>query len=262
MADKYTLITGASKGIGLELVKICAKFHHNLIIVARSEETLLQLKNLYEKEANIKVEVIPLDLATKDAADILYQKVTSLNLEVEILINNAGLGDYGEFLNTSLSKAEQMINLNIMTLMKLCHLFGNDMKKRKNGKIMNVGSIASFIPGPLMATYYATKSFVLSFSEALSVELKKDHISVTALCPGTTRTNFFDVASAGESDILKKMKPVCPYKVALYGYKKMMKKKVIALYGAKNHLVIFLSRFAPRKLVRKMVYQIQRKRKT
>ncbi len=261
MSTKYTLITGASKGIGLELARIFAKEHYNLILVARSKDLLEELQTNFIKEYDIKVEVIALDLTKTDAAEELYQKVHSLDLEVEHLINNAGFGDYGEFLDTSLEKAEQMIQLNILTLVKTCHLFGQDMKKAGYGKIMNVGSIASFIPGPLMATYYATKAFVLSFTEALSVELKDAKISVTALCPGTTRTNFFEVASASKSDLLKKMKPVCPYKVALYGYKKMMKKKVVALYGFKNRLLVFMTRFAPRKLVRSMVYQIQKKRK-
>ena len=137
------------------------------------------------------------------------------------------------------------------------------MIKNKSGKIMNVASIASFLPGPLMATYYATKSYVLSFTEALSKELKNTGVSVTALCPGTTRTNFFDVANANEknSNLLKNMKPADPYKVALYGYKKLMKKRVIALYGGTNKLLVFLIRFVPRSLVRSVAYRIQSKRK-
>ena len=162
MSTKYTLITGASKGIGLELARIFAKEHYNLILVARSKDLLEELQTNFIKEYDIKVEVIALDLTKTDAAEELYQKVHSLDLEVEHLINNAGFGDYGEFLDTSLEKAEQMIQLNILTLVKTCHLFGQDMKKAGYGKIMNVGSIASFIPGPLMATYYATKAFVLS----------------------------------------------------------------------------------------------------
>lgn len=154
-----------------------------------------------------------------------------------------------------------MININIVTLIDLCYLYAKDMKTYGFGKIMNIASIASFIPGPLMATYYATKSFVLSFSEALSKELKSTKVTVTALCPGTTKTNFFDVASASDSNLLKNLRPASPQKVAKYGYKKMMKNKVVAIYGFNNRLMIFATRLVPRKFIRYIAYKIQSKRK-
>lgn len=261
MREGYTLITGASKGIGLELTKIFAQNHHNLILVARSKDLLMEIKNDLTKEYNVKIEVIDADLTINHIATDIYQKTKELGYRVDYLINNAGFGDYGEFLDSSMSKNHNMININIVTLIDLCYLYAKDMKTYGFGKIMNIASIASFIPGPLMATYYATKSFVLSFSEALSKELKSTKVTVTALCLGTTKTNFFDVASASDSNLLKNLRPASPQKVAKYGYKKMMKNKVVAIYGFNNRLMIFATRLVPRKFIRYIAYKIQSKRK-
>lgn len=259
---EYTLITGASKGIGLELAKIFAQKQENLILVARSTDLLNNLKEEFENKYNIKVVVISCDLTQEKAAQYVYQVTSNLNLKVKHLINNAGFGDYGEFLETSESKNRNMIQLNIITLMELCRYYMDDMKRNGYGKVINVASIASFLPGPLMATYYASKSFVLSFTEALAREFKHTGVTVTALCPGTTQTNFFDVASASEKDsnLLKNLKPAPAFKVAEYGYKKMMKGKVVAIYGFKNRLMIFTIRLVPRSFVRNIAYKIQSKR--
>lgn len=259
----YALITGASKGIGLELAKLFAKDGYPLIIVARSIDLLNELKKSLSEEYQVDVKVIAKDLTKPHSSKELYEEVKQENLQVDYLINNAGFGDYGEFLDANIDHHINMIHLNITSLMELCHYFGNDMKQRKFGKIMNVGSIASFFSGPLMATYYATKSFVLSFSEALSKELENDGITVTVLCPGTTATNFFDNASAttDKTNLLKHMHPANPIDVARYGYKKMMKNKVIAIYGQKNRTAIFFNRFISHKLSRNLVYKIQNKRK-
>lgn len=263
MNNNFTLITGASKGIGLELTYLFAKNNHNLILVARSKDLLEIIKHEIESKYKVKVVIISADLTKDDIAKEIYSYTKEQMLNVDILVNNAGFGDYGYFIDTSVSKNKDMVNLNIITLSELCHYYLKDMLEHKNGKIMNVASIASFLPGPLMATYYATKSYVLSFTEALSKELKGTNVSVTALCPGTTKTNFFDVANANEknSNLLKNMKPADPKKVALYGYKKLMRKKVIALYGASNRLLVFLIRLVPRSLVRSIAYKIQSKRK-
>ena len=263
MNNSYTLITGASKGIGLELTYLFAKNNHNLILVARSKDLLEKIKDDIISKYNVKVEIFSCDLTKDYSIDDIYNFTTTNNLNVNILVNNAGFGDYGYFVDSSMDKNNDMIQLNITTLTSLCHIYLKDMIKNKEGKIMNVASIASFLPGPLMATYYATKSYVLSFTEALSKELKGTGVSVTALCPGTTRTNFFDVANANEknSNLLKNMKPADPKKVAIYGYKKMMNNKVVALYGSSNRLLVFLIRFAPRSLVRSVAYKIQSKRK-
>lgn len=259
----YALITGASKGLGLELAKLFAKDGYPLIIVARSFDLLNELKKNLSETYHVDIKVMVKDLSKPTSSKELYEEVKQENLQVDYLINNAGFGDYGEFINADINYHISMIHLNIIALMELCQYFGNDMKKRKFGKIMNLGSIASFFPGPLMATYYATKSFVLSFSEALSKELEKDGVTVTVLCPGTTATNFFDNASAtvDKTNLLKHMHPANPEDVAKYGYKKMMKNKVIAIYGAKNRTAIFMNRLISHKLSRNLVYKIQNKRK-
>lgn len=261
--NNYVLITGASKGLGLEFAKLFAKDGYPLIIVARSHNLLEEIKKDLITTYGVQVVVIEKDLTKINAATELYYEVKSQNLRVDYLVNNAGFGDYGEFLDGDITKYENMINLNIMTLMKLCYLFGNDMRENKYGKIMNVASIASFFAGPFMATYYATKAFVLSFSEAISKEFASYGITVTALCPGTTATHFFDNANAtsDKTNLLKNMHPAPAYDVAKYGYQKMMKGKVVAIAGTKNRLAIFMNRFISRKLSRHIVYNIQRKRR-
>lgn len=259
----YALITGASKGIGLEFAKLFAKDGYPLIIVARSMDLLDELKKTLSETYQVDIKVIAKDLSKPNASKEVYEEVKQENLRVDYVINNAGFGDYGEFLDANITYHMQMIQLNIVSLMELCHYFGNDMKTRKFGKIVNLGSIASFFPGPLMATYYATKAFVLSFSEALSKELEHDGVTVTALCPGTTATNFFDNASAtvDKTNLLKHMHPANPTDVAQYGYKKMMKNKVIAIHGVKNRIAIFFNRLISHRVSRNLVYKIQNKRK-
>ncbi len=259
----YALITGASKGIGLEIAKLFAKDGYSLILVARSIDLLMQIKHTFEEEYHINVKVIEKDLSDLSAAKQIYEEVKKENLQVDYLVNNAGFGDYGYFLDANIDKHVKMVNLNITTLIELCYYFGNDMKYKKFGRILNVGSIASFFPGPLMASYYATKAFVLSFSEALKKELEHTGVSVSVLCPGTTATNFFDNANATteKTDLLKKMHPASPADVAKYGYQKMLKKKTIIIYGFKNKTAIFMNRLISHKVARNMVYRIQKKRK-
>lgn len=259
----YALITGASKGIGLEIAKLFAKDGYPLILVARSIDLLMQIKHTFEEEYHINVKVIEKDLSDLSAAKQIYEEVKKENLQVDYLVNNAGFGDYGYFLDANIDKHVKMAHLNITSLIELCYYFGNDMKKRKFGRILNLGSIASFFPGPLMATYYATKAFVLSFSEALKKELEDTGVSVSVLCPGATATNFFDNANATteKTDLLKKMHPANPADVAKYGYQKMMKKKTIIIYGFKNKTAIFMNRLISHKVARNMVYRIQKKRK-
>lgn len=262
MMKNYALITGASKGLGLEFVKLFAKDGYPIIMVARSKSLLESIKEEISNEFHVDVVVIDKDLTKPNASIELYNEVKEKNLRVDYLINNAGFGDYGLFLEADINRHVNMVNLNITALMELCYYFGNDMRKNKFGKIMNVGSIASFFPGAYMSTYYASKAFVLSFSEALSKELKEDNVSVTVLCPGTTATEFFNNANAtsDKTNLLKHMHPAKPQDVAKYGYKKMMKNKVIAIAGAKNRLAIFMNRFVSRKFSRNIVAKIQKRR--
>ena len=259
----YALITGASKGIGLELAKLFAKDGYSLVMVARSNDLLEKLKEEFTKEYGVDVVCIAKDLSNPSSAKEVYDETDKLGLRIDYLVNNAGFGDYGPFLDCNIERHDNMIQLNITTLINLCYYYGRDMRINHVGKIINIGSIASFFSGPLMSTYYATKAFVLSFSEALSKELKDDGVTVTVICPGTTATNFFDVANASsdKTNLLKKMHPASPVAVAKYGYQKAMKNKVIAIYGAKNRTAIFFNRFISRRLSRSIVYKIQSERK-
>lgn len=246
--SKTALITGASSGIGLELAKIHAANNDHLIIVARSEEKLNNLKAELEQKFKISVTTIVKDLSLPQSAQELYDTIKRNNLKVDYLINNAGFGDFGLFVNNSLEKAQKMIHLNITSLTELCHLFLQDMTLQKVGKIMNVASTAAFQPGPMMAVYFATKAYVLSFSEALANEVKPFGITVTALCPGITQSGFLNVAQMQESKIVKGRTLVSSKQVAEFGYKAMLSGKNVAIHKTLNYVLANANRFVPRNL--------------
>jgi len=252
------LITGASKGIGKEFVVEFAKNNIEVIMVARSKKLLTELAQFVEKKYKSKTHVISTDLSTQNAAEEVYQAVNKEGLVVNYLVNNAGFGDFGEFANSDLKKQSDMINLNILTLTKLTHLFVQDMKKHKQGKVLNLASVAAFQPGPSMSVYFATKHFVLAFSEAIHEELRPYNIQVTALCPGPTESDFGQVAGF---QMLKNPKPnrfPTAKNVAQFGFKKMMKGEAIAIHGFINIVLSTLVRFVPRSIVRKIVrYRIK-----
>jgi len=256
--ENVVLITGASSGIGLEFSKIFAREGYNLLLIARNERKLFSLKKQLERDYKIKAEILPKDLYKRHSAEEIYKFTKEKNIQVEILVNNAGFGDFGEFASSNLKKQEEMIDVNVRALVKLTYFYLNDMKEKNRGKIMNVASLAAFQPGPLMAVYYATKAFVLSFTEALSVELKDTKIKVSALCPGPTKTGFEDKANLETSGLFKNLKIATAKEVAEYGYKSLMKGKVIAVYGAINKLIVFLGKVSPRSLVRYCTYLIQK----
>jgi uncharacterized protein len=258
----YTLLTGASSGIGFELAHEFAKHQHNLILVARSTQILEDLKTSIEDKYKVVARVISLDLAQPDSADQLYKMVQDQNLSVDILVNNAGFGDHGLFAKSELKRDEDMIVLNTLTLTKLTHLFLQDMLKRKSGRVLNVASIAGFLPGPLMTVYYATKAFVLSFSEGLYEELKGTGVTVTALCPGPTRSGFMIAAGVDTQEIsaLGKINIPTSQEVAEFGYKELMQGNAIAVHGGINILVAMTIGFFPRSLARKIVMKLQQKR--
>jgi short-subunit dehydrogenase len=248
------LITGASSGIGAELAIEFAKDHIDLILVARREDRLKNMaKTLYEKYG-VNVSIIAMDLSFAGSAEELYKKVKSLRLSVDYLVNNAGFGDNGAFVESQLPRQEGMINLNILTLTKLTHLFGRDMKKNKKGTILNIASVAAFVPGPLMSVYFATKHFVLAFSEAIAIELKPYNVHVTALCPGPTTSEFGEVAGFKMLADAPQNKFPSAAEVAQFGYRRMKQKEVVAIHGWKNRLETFTTRLVPRWLVRKIVY--------
>ncbi len=249
---KTALITGASSGIGKELALIHAAKGDQLILVARSEEKLLALKKRIEDNHKVRVYLIIKDLSVPAASEAVYEETKKLNLKVDYLINNAGFGDYGFFSETDWMKEQQMINLNITALTALTKFYLRDMIAQKSGKVLNVASTASFQPGPTMAVYFATKAYVLSFSEALSNEVGGTGVTVTALCPGATESGFMEAAEMKESALFKGKRLPDSRSVAEFGYKAMMKGKAVAIHGASNFILANLVRLAPRKLATKM----------
>jgi short-subunit dehydrogenase len=246
------LITGASNGIGLELAKIHASKGGNLILVARNKSKLDELKTVLEKQFNVSVYTIGKDLSATTAAQEIYDEINKENIQVDYLINNAGFGDFGMFIDTDWNKELQMINLNITTLTLFTKLYLQDMVKRRSGKIMNVASTAAFQPGPTMAVYCATKAFVLSFSEAVSNEVSDKGITITSLCPGATETGFQAAGALEESKLFKDKKLSTAKEVAEYGYASMMKGKTVAIHGMFNYIMSNSIRFIPRALVLKV----------
>jgi len=253
------LITGASGGIGLELARIHAQTHGDLILIARSTSKLEQLKKELEAAYGISVLNIPKDLSIPDAAQEVYNQVIAANIQVDYLINNAGFGDFGNYHETEWEKEEMMINLNILALTQLTKLFGSDMVGRKSGKIMNVSSTAAFQPGPLMAVYYATKHYVQAYSEALYEEWKGYGVSVTALCPGATQSGFQQAADMEDSRLFKGKKLPTSLEVAEFGYKAMMKGEMTAIHGVMNTILAGSAKFTPKKLLLKVVRKLQEK---
>lgn len=257
---KYTLITGASSGIGFELAKEFAKHKHNLILSARSVDKLQKLADELESKFAIDAVVIPMDLAKADGPNKLFNLIQEKNLSVEILVNNAGFGDHNSFQNAQWKKLEEMIQLNITSLTELSKLFLPAMIKKKSGKILNVASTAAFQPGPLMSVYYATKAYVLFLSEGLSEELAGTGVTVTALCPGPTMSGFQDAANMNDVALFSALKIPTSQSVAAYGYRALMKGTPVAVHGMLNQIAAFSIRFTPRSLARKMVMKLQEKR--
>jgi short-subunit dehydrogenase len=249
---KTALITGASNGIGLELAKVHAAKGGDLVLVARNKSKLDQLKNELEKEFKVVVHTIGKDLSAVNAAQDIYDETTKQNIQIDYLINNAGFGDFGLFSETSWEKELEMINLNISTLTLFTKLYLKDMLNKGNGKIINVASTASFQPGPMMAVYFATKAYVLSFSEALSNEVSNKGVSVTALCPGPTKSGFQTAASMENSKLFSNKNLPTSKEVAIYGYGAMIKGKTVAIHGFMNSFLSNSIRFVPRAIVLKV----------
>ena len=245
---RTALITGASNGLGIEFAKMHAAKGDNLVLVARSKDKMNLLKAEIEKRHNISVLVIGRDLSDAGAPKTIYNELKAQKIQVDYLINNAGFGDFGPFEKSNWEKQLQMINLNITAVAYFTRLFLPDMIKNNYGKILNVASTASFQPGPTMSVYFATKAFVLSFSEAIANEVKGTGVTVTALCPGATATGFKTAASLDNSNLFKGTIATSK-SVAEYGYKSMMKGKTVVIHGLMNKIMAFSVRFAPRKAV-------------
>ncbi len=258
---KTALITGASNGIGLELARVHASKGDNLVLVARNQTKLEELKLELEKQYQVSAVVIAKDLSVPNAARDVFDETQKKGIQVDFLINNAGFGDFGMFYETDWDKEHKMIELNITALTQFTKLYLKEMVKRNSGKIMNVASTAAFQPGPTMAIYYATKAYVLHFSEAIANELKGQNITVTALCPGATESGFQSVAEMEESKLVKGKKLPSSKTVAHYGYKAMMKGKTVAIHGLMNRILANSVRFMPRKMVTAVTRSVQDKAK-
>jgi len=258
--NKTALITGSTSGIGYELAYIHARQGGNLVLVARNKDKLEQIKKDLENKYKMDAYIIDKDLSIKNSAKNVYDEIIDKNITVDYLINNAGFGDYGFFNESDWGKIERMINLNIIALTQLTKLFLFDMIKRRDGKIMNVASTAAFQSGPTMAVYYATKAYVLSFSEAINNEVKNSGVTVTTLCPGATQSGFQEAASLQESRLVKGRKLPTSKEVAEYGYNAMLKGKSVAIHGILNYLLANSVRFFPRSAVIKITRFIQDKR--
>lgn len=256
---KTALITGASNGIGLELARIHAAKGDNLVLVARSAARLQEIKHELESTWKVTVHTLAMDLSERDAALTVYKAVAQQGIQVDYLVNNAGFGDFGLFADADWNKTQQMIDLNISALTQFSKLYGAEMVKRRSGKIMNVASTAAFQSGPTMAVYYATKAYVLSFSEAIDNEMRPFGVTVTALCPGATESGFQSAAAMEESKLVKGRKLPSSAEVAKYGYKAMMSGKTIAIHGMLNAIMANSVRFMPRKWVVKVTRMIQDK---
>jgi uncharacterized protein len=258
---EFSLLTGASSGIGLEIAKQLAKEKRNLILVGRNKEKIEELAFIFRRMNLIEVHPIIIDLSKIDSPKRIFDYTIEKNLNVVSLINNAGFGYAGEYIDSKLDEDTDMIHVNITSLVQLTKLFLPNMKKNKTGEILNIASTASFQPGPYMSLYYASKAFVLSYSEGISVELEKYGISVTAVCPGPTITEFAERANMDGSLLMKKGIAMSAEEVARIAIDAMKKKRVVKIAGFKNFLLAFTVRFLPRIFVRNTIKKLNDLRK-
>lgn len=253
----YTLITGASSGIGLELAKIFAGNNHDLILVARRKDKLDALAQELSTAHNVQVEVLAKDLSLPHAAREVYDAVKERGLDVDILVNNAGFGGLGKFHEREWKQDQAMIQLNIIALTGLTRHFLPDFVKRNNGKILNVSSTASLMPGPLQAVYYATKAYVASFTNAIAEELSDTNITVTNLMPGATKTEFGNTSGMDKTSLFEKT--ASAESVARDAYEGLMKGKLDVISGLtfSQKILTKLIPFVPKKMLLKRIKEMQ-----
>lgn len=253
------LITGASGGIGYEFARVMAREGFDLVLVARSMQKMQELSKQLEIDHQTKSYLFEADLSSLEMVNRLINFITEKQITIDVLVNNAGFGEFGLFTETRLEKEIQMITLNISALTVLTKFFARDMVRRKQGRILNVASTAAFLPGPLMSVYYATKAYVLSFSEALANELNGSGVTMTVLCPGPTASGFQSSADINDSRLVKGRKLPTSKEVAEYGYQQMMRGKTLAIPGLINKLQVFAGRFMPRSIVPALVRKASEK---
>ncbi|MGG1400695.1 SDR family oxidoreductase [Bacillus salipaludis] len=248
---RTALITGATSGLGYEFVKLFAADGYNLVLVARNQQKLEEIKHTF---THIEVTIIAKDLSLPGAAKEVFQEAEKKDIQIDTLINNAGFGLMGNFDDLDLQKQSEMIQLNITALTELTYYFLPSLKQQNKARILNVASTAAFQPGPLMAVYYATKAYVLSFSEALVEELKGSSVTVTTLCPGATKTNFGSVASVEGTKMFSRA--MSSKIVAQQGYQAMMHGKRVIITGGLNKAGALAAKFLPRSLGAKIAMYV------
>lgn len=257
--QKTALITGASGGIGYEIAKLFASDGFNLVLVARNEQKLMQIAEDFEAKYGIAVKIIAKDLSIPTAPQEIFTEVQAAAIKINCLVNNAGFATYGFFAEVDLKQELELLQVNVVTLTHLTKLFMREMLKQKDGKILNIASTAAFQPGPLMAVYYASKAYVLSFSEAIANEVSGSGVSVTALCPGPTASDFQKRADMEQSKLIKGQKIMDAQTVAIAGYQGLMNNQAVVVPGLKNQLLALSVRFTPRNLVTQLVRNMQSK---
>ncbi|HYG24325.1 MAG TPA: SDR family oxidoreductase [Verrucomicrobiae bacterium] len=243
MNSETALITGASSGIGLALAREFAKNGHSLILTAPKEEELRAIASNLSADFDIKVGVIPADLEDPESPKRIHDAVLRDGERIDIVVNNAGLGYRGNFWDITLHDQLSIVRVNIEAVMRLTHLFLPEMISRNRGRVANTASIAGFEPGPLLAVYHASKAFVLSFTEALATELEKTEITVTAICPGPTDTDFFPKAGMVDTNAFQKAHVMAPQDVAAIGYRGIMRGDRTVVAGGSNKALVFARRF-------------------
>lgn len=248
--NQTALITGASGGIGFEFAKLLAQRKWNLVLVSRDGQKLRQIADTLSAEYNIRCLAVPADLSAGGSAEVIFDILRSDNLSVDMLINNAGFGVWGSFSETDLQEDLNEVEVNISSILRLTKLFLPGMLARKQGMILNVASTAGFAPGPFMAVYYATKAFVLSFSESLSEEFRRSGVSVSVLCPGPTLTNFQKRAGIDRLNLTRRIFTMDASTVAEIGLRGLMKRKAVIVPGLRNKLLLIMIRLQPRSFVR------------
>jgi short-subunit dehydrogenase len=252
------LITGASAGLGLEYAKLFAADGHDLVLVARRRDKLDQLAAELIQRHSIAVQVIAADLSQPGAAQQIWDRTQAEKIEVDFLVNNAGFGSSGRFVELDAKRELEMVDVNVRVLVELSRLFLPAMVSRQRGRLLNIGSTAGFVPGPFMATYYASKAFVISFTEALAYELQGSGVTATVSCPGATATEF--ATQAGNADTgLFQSGVADSASVARHGYQAMLAGQVVAIPGLKNKLTAQSARFSPKALVTRITAKLNRR---
>lgn len=250
---QWALVTGASQGIGMELARCFARDGVNLILVARSGDRLQALAESWRAAHGIQVQVFAMDLSQEQAPDQLHKQLKDAGIRVSYLVNNAGVGLYGRYPSTPMDVEHQMIQLNCLALTRLTKLFLADMLAQKHGRILNLASTASFQPGPYQAVYFATKAYVLSYSEAIAEDLGGTGVTVTALCPGLTESGFVERAGMGRSGFVQRASIASAEQVAAAGYRAMHAGRRVVVPGLLNWLSAQAPRLVPRRLVTSLV---------